>query len=65
MKMHGSYAMLREAEHCATDKVLYLGSVNDVEGNGFLWNMPGSTPAELLESKTPVWQGLLDAFNGN
>jgi hypothetical protein len=60
-----TYAMLREAEHCATDKVLYLGSVNDVEGNGFLWNMPGSTPAELLESKTPVWQGLLDAFNGN
>ena len=58
-----TYAMLREPEHCAADKCLYLGSVNDVEGSGFLWEMPGSTPAELLESKTPVWQGLLDAFN--
>ena len=58
-----TYAMLREPEHCAADKCLYLGSINDVEGSGFLWEMPGSTPAELLESKTPVWQGLLDAFN--
>ena len=24
----------------------------------------GSTPAELLEAKTPVWQGLIDTFNG-
>jgi len=59
-----TYAMLREPEHCAADKCLYLGSINDVEGSGFLWELPGSTPAELLESKTPVWQGLLDAFNG-
>ena len=29
----------------------------------FLWNLGGSTPAELVEAKTPVWQGLLDAFN--
>lgn len=59
-----TYAMLREPEHCVTDKCLYLGSVNDIEGQDFLWSMPGSTPAELLESKTPVWQGALDAFNG-
>ena len=59
-----SYAMLRQPEHCVTDKVLYLGSINDVEGSEFLWNMPSSTPAELLETKTPVWQGLCDAFNG-
>ena len=45
--------------------MLYLGSVNDVEGADYLWNLGGSTPAELLETKTPVWQGLLDNFNGN
>ena len=58
-----TYAMLREPEHCSADKVLYLGSVNDVEGQDFLWNLGGSTPAELLEAKLPVWQTLLDAFN--
>jgi hypothetical protein len=58
-----TYAALRESEHCAVDRVLLLGSVNDIEGSDFLWNLGGSTPAELLESKTPVWQGLLDAFN--
>ena len=58
-----TYAMLREPEHCSSDKVLYLGSVNDIEGQDFLWSLAGSTPAELLEAKTPVWQGLLDAFN--
>ncbi|MBQ7183521.1 MAG: hypothetical protein IJR97_05980 [Clostridia bacterium] len=58
-----TYAMLREPEHCSSDKVLYLGSINDVEGQDFLWNLGGSTPAELLEAKLPVWQTLLDAFN--
>ena len=58
-----TYAMMRENEHCAVDRVLLLGSVNDVEGQDFLWSLGGSTPAELLEAKTPVWQGLLDAFN--
>ncbi|MBQ8159992.1 MAG: hypothetical protein IJ083_04495 [Clostridia bacterium] len=60
-----TYAMLREPEHCSSDKVLYLGSVNDIEGQDYLWNLGGSTPAELLETKTPVWQGLIDIFNGN
>ena len=60
-----TYAMLREPEHCVSDKVLYLGSVNDVEGQDYLWNLGGSTPAELLETKTPVWQGLLDTFNAS
>ena len=60
-----TYAMLREPDHCVSDKVLYLGSVNDVEGQDYLWNLGGSTPAELLETKTPVWQGLLDTFNAS
>ncbi|MBR6890641.1 MAG: carbohydrate ABC transporter substrate-binding protein [Clostridia bacterium] len=59
-----TYAMLREPEHCSSDICLYIGSVNDVEGQDFLWNLGGSTPAELLEAKTPVWQGLIDTFNG-
>ena len=59
-----TYAMLREADHSASDACLYIGSINDVEGQDFLWNLGGSTPAELLEAKTPVWQGLLDTFNG-
>lgn len=59
-----TYAMLREPEHAASDQCLYIGSINDVEGQDFLWSLGGSTPAELLESKTPVWQGLLDTFNG-
>jgi len=59
-----TYAMLREAEHCCADAVLYLGSVNDVEGQDYLWSLGGSDAAALLESKTPVWQALLDNFNG-
>lgn len=59
-----TYAMLREADHSASDACLYIGSINDVEGQDFLWSLGGSTPAELLEAKTPVWQGLIDTFNG-
>ena len=59
-----TYAMLREPEHCSSDICLYIGSINDVEGQDFLWSLGGSTPAELLEAKTPVWQGLIDTFNG-
>ena len=59
-----TYAMLRESDHSVSDACLYIGSINDVEGQDFLWSLGGSTPAELLEAKTPVWQGLIDTFNG-
>lgn len=59
-----TYAMLREADHSVSDACLYIGSINDVEGQDYLWSLGGSTPAELLEAKTPVWQGLIDTFNG-
>jgi len=59
-----TYAMMRMPEHTAFDPVYSLGSVNDVEGADYLWNLGGSDPQALLEAKTPVWQGLLDAFNG-
>jgi len=60
-----TYAMLREAENSVSDACLYIGSINDVEGQDFLWNLGGSTPAELYEAKLPVWQALCDTFNGN
>ena len=59
-----TYAMLREADHSASDACLYIGSINDIEGQDYLWNLGGSTPAELYEAKLPVWQALCDTFNG-
>ena len=59
-----TYAMLREPEHCVANATLYIGSVNDVLGAPLLWQLGGSTPAELVEAATPAWQALLDAFNG-
>ncbi len=58
-----TYAMLRQPEHQLWNKCLFLGSLNDVLGADFMWNLGGSDPAALIEAKTPVWQGLLDGFN--
>ena len=33
-------------------------------GAPLLWQLGGSTPAELVEAATPAWQALCDAFNG-
>lgn len=60
-----TYAMLREPDHCLSNACLFIGSVNDILGNGYLWELANKTPAELLEAKTPAWQGLLDIFNGD
>jgi len=59
-----TYAMLREPEHCVANATLYIGSVNDVLGSPLLWQLGGSTPAELVEAATPAWQALCDTFNG-
>ena len=58
-----TYAMLREPEHCRVNKVLYLGTQNDVLGSSLLWALGGSTPAELIEAGMPAWQALCDDFN--
>ena len=58
-----TYAMLREAEHCRVNKVLYLGTQNDVIGSSLLWSLAGGTPAELIEAAMPTWQSLCDTFN--
>lgn len=58
-----TYAMLRDASHAVLDPVLYLGSVNDVEGQDYLWELMNKTPQEMYDTKLPSWQGLIDAFN--
>ena len=60
-----TYAMLRENEHSRSNLTLNLGTNNDVLGQPLLWQLGGSTPAELIEAAMPTWQSLCDEFNGN
>ncbi|MBR3106265.1 MAG: hypothetical protein IKH30_03655 [Clostridia bacterium] len=61
-----TYAMMRQDEHAVANKTYLLGSTNDVLGSALLWGPIGSmTPAEAVESATPVWQDMLDVFNGD
>lgn len=61
-----TYAMMRENEHSVANKTYLLGSTNDVLGSALLWGPISSmTPAEAVESATPVWQDMLDVFNGD
>ena len=57
------YASLREGIHAASDPVLNLGSINDVEGQDYLWNLGGATPQEIYDAKLPSWQGLVEDYN--
>ncbi len=59
-----TYAMLREGENCRFNKVVFLGTQNDVLGSSLLWSIAGGTPAELIEAGMPAWQALCDTFNG-
>ena len=58
-----TYAMLRQAEHAVTNKVVLLGTQNDILGSSLLWSLGGSTPAELIEAGMPAWQAACDTFN--
>ena len=58
-----TYAMLRKAEHSVTNKVVLLGTSNDILGSSLLWSLGGSTPAELIEAGMPAWQAACDTFN--
>ena len=61
-----TYAMMRESEHSVANKTYLLGSTNDVLGSALLWGPISSmSPAEAVESATPVWQDMLDVFNGD
>ena len=58
-----TYAMLREPEHVVVNRVVALGTQNDVLGNSLLWALGGSTPAELIEAGMPEWQARCDTYN--
>ena len=63
--MDETYAMLRESEHAVANKVLYLGTQNDVLGNSLLWQLGGNDPKALIEAGMPAWQARCDVFNGD
>ena len=58
-----TYAMLREAKAGRDNKVVYLGTQNDVLGNSLLWQLAGGDVASLIEAGMPAWQALCDTFN--
>ncbi len=58
-----TYAMLREGEHGRDNKVVYLGTQNDVLGSSLLWSLAGGDVASLIEAGMPAWQALCDTFN--
>ena len=58
-----TYAMLREGEHGRDNKVVYLGTQNDILGNSLLWQLAGGDVASLIEAGMPAWQAACDAFN--
>ena len=58
-----TYAMLREGAHGWANRVVLLGTQNDVLGQSLLWSLGGSTPAELIEAGMPAWQAMCDTFN--
>ncbi len=58
-----TYAMLREGSHAIDNKVVYLGTQNDVLGSSLLWSLAGSDVAPLIEAGMPAWQALCDTFN--
>ena len=58
-----TYAMLREGKAGRDNKVVYLGTQNDVLGNSLLWQLAGGDVASLIEAGMPAWQALCDTFN--
>ena len=59
-----TYAMLREDEHVAVNRVNVLGTSNDILGNSLLWALGGdNTAAGLIEAGMPEWQARCDTYN--
>ena len=58
-----TYAMLRESKAGRDNKVVYLGTLNDVLGNSLMWQLAGGDVASLIEAGMPAWQALCDTFN--
>ena len=58
-----TYAMLREGKAGRDNKVVYLGTQNDVLGNSLLWQLAGSDVQTLIDAGMPAWQAACDEFN--
>lgn len=58
-----TYAMLREPEHVVVNRVVALGTQNDVLGSSLLWALGGGDPAQLIEAGLPEWQARCDTYN--
>ncbi len=58
-----TYAMLREGKAGRDNKVVYLGTQNDILGNSLLWGLAGGDVASLIEAGMPAWQAACDTFN--
>ena len=58
-----TYAMLRQGEHAVDNKVVYLGTQNDILGASLLWGLAGGDVNALIEAGMPAWQAACDTFN--
>ena len=58
-----TYAMLREGKAGRDNKVVYLGTQNDILGASLLWGLAGGDVASLIEAGMPAWQAACDTFN--
>ena len=57
-----TYAMLREGKAGRDNKVVYLGTQNDILGSSLLWGLAGGDVASLIEAGMPAWQAACDTF---
>ena len=55
--------MLREGSHAVDNKVVYLGTQNDILGASLLWGLAGGDVASLIDAGMPAWQAACDTFN--
>ena len=59
-----TYAMLREPEHVVVNRVVVMGTQNDILGSQLLWSLGGdNTAAALIEQNMPDWQARCDTYN--
>jgi hypothetical protein len=58
-----TYAMLRKGEYATDNKVVYLGTQNDILGASLLWSLAGGDVNALIEAGMPAWQAACDTFN--
>jgi hypothetical protein len=59
-----TYAMLREPEHVVVNRVMVMGTQNDILGSQLLRSLGGdNTAAALIEANMPDWQARCDTYN--